>query len=72
MGQALNFDGPHSDEVRRFFVENALYWVGEFHVDALRLDAVYAIVDNSAVTFLHELADDGAPARRRARTGAST
>lgn len=56
-GAALNFDGPHSDEVRRFFIENALYWVTEFHVDALRLDAVHAIVDHSAVPFVQELAE---------------
>jgi len=55
-GAALNFDGPHSDEVRRFFIENALYWATEFHVDALRLDAVHAIVDHSAVPFVEELA----------------
>jgi maltooligosyltrehalose trehalohydrolase len=54
-GEALNFDGPRSDHVRRFFIENALYWVSEFHVDALRLDAVHAIVDTSAVPFLEEL-----------------
>ena len=34
-GDALNFDGPHSDEVRRFFIENALHWIDEFHIDAL-------------------------------------
>jgi len=56
-GAALNFDGPHSDEVRRFFIENALYWVTEFHIDALRLDAVHAIVDHSAAPFLEELAE---------------
>ncbi len=56
-GEAINFDGPHSDEVRRFFIENALYWLGEFHVDALRLDAVHAIVDHTAYPFLHELGD---------------
>jgi maltooligosyltrehalose trehalohydrolase len=56
-GTALNFDGPHSDEVRRFFIENALYWVTEFHIDALRLDAVHAIVDHSAVPFVEELAE---------------
>jgi maltooligosyltrehalose trehalohydrolase len=56
-GVALNFDGPHSDEVRRFFIENALYWVTEFHIDALRLDAVHAIVDHSALPFLEELAE---------------
>ncbi len=56
-GAALNFDGPYSDEVRRFFIENALYWVTEFHVDALRLDAVHAIIDRSALPFLEELAE---------------
>ncbi len=56
-GAALNFDGPDSDEVRRFFIENALQWVDEFHFDALRLDAVHAIADNSAHPFLRELAD---------------
>jgi maltooligosyltrehalose trehalohydrolase len=55
-GAPLNFDGPHSDEVRRFFIENALYWVTEFHIDALRLDAVHAIRDFSARPFLEELA----------------
>jgi len=54
-GAALNFDGPHSDEVRRFFIENALFWVTTFHIDALRLDAVHAIVDHSAQPFLEEL-----------------
>lgn len=55
-GSALNFDGPHSDEVRRYFIENALYWQTEFHIDALRLDAVHAIRDFSAVPFLEDLA----------------
>jgi maltooligosyltrehalose trehalohydrolase len=55
-GSSVNFDGPHSDEVRRFFVDNALYWVRDFHVDALRLDAVHAILDFSAKPFLQELA----------------
>lgn len=54
-GNAINFDGPDSDEVRRFFIENALYWVSEFHVDALRLDAIHAIIDASTKTFLEEL-----------------
>jgi maltooligosyltrehalose trehalohydrolase len=54
-GQALNFDGPHSDEVRWFFIHNALMWVNEFHVDALRVDAVHAIVDHSAEPFLQDL-----------------
>jgi maltooligosyltrehalose trehalohydrolase len=55
-GAALNFDGPFSDHVRRFFIENALYWLSEFHIDALRLDALHAICDFSAQTFLDELA----------------
>ncbi len=55
-GPAINFDGPYSDEVRRYFIENALYWVTEFHVDALRIDAVHAILDFSATPFLEELA----------------
>jgi len=55
-GRPLNFDGPDSDEVRRFFIENALYWLDEFHFDALRLDAVHAIFDFSAQPFLEELA----------------
>jgi maltooligosyltrehalose trehalohydrolase len=54
-GAALNFDGPHSDEVRRFFIENAIYWLDEFHIDALRLDALHAILDISAYPFLEEL-----------------
>jgi maltooligosyltrehalose trehalohydrolase len=56
-GEAINFDGPESDEVRRYFIANALQWVDEFHIDALRLDAVHAIFDNSAQPFLRELAD---------------
>jgi maltooligosyltrehalose trehalohydrolase len=54
-GKAVNFDGAHSDDVRQFFLENALYWQTELHIDALRLDAVHAIRDISAVPFLREL-----------------
>ncbi len=56
-GWALNFDGPASDEVRRYFLENALYWITDCHIDALRLDAIHAIADESAYPFLAELAD---------------
>lgn len=56
-GDAINFDGPGSDEVRRYFIENALSWVCDFHIDALRLDAVHAIYDHSARPFLGELAE---------------
>jgi maltooligosyltrehalose trehalohydrolase len=62
-GEAVNFDGPESDEVRRYFIQNALQWVGEFHVDALRLDAVHAILDFSARPFLEQL---GLAVRREA------
>lgn len=55
-GQAINFDGPESDEVRHFFISNALYWLSEFHIDALRLDAIHGITDSSAQPFLAELA----------------
>ncbi len=56
-GEAVNFDGPYSDEVRRYFLENARHWFSRYHVDALRLDAVHAIYDSSAYPFLRELAD---------------
>lgn len=56
-GEAVNFDGPHSDEVRRFFIENALFWITEFHIDGLRLDALHAIVDPSAYPFIQELGE---------------
>ncbi|GAB4361920.1 MAG: malto-oligosyltrehalose trehalohydrolase [Deltaproteobacteria bacterium] len=56
-GAAINFDGPHSDEVRRYFLENACAWFSEFRIDALRLDAIHGILDVSAYPFLAELAD---------------
>jgi malto-oligosyltrehalose trehalohydrolase len=55
-GAALNFDAPSARPVRDFFVENALYWLREFNLDGLRLDAVHAIVDDSATHVLHEIA----------------
>jgi maltooligosyltrehalose trehalohydrolase len=55
-GQAMNFDGPGSDEVRRFSCDNALMWLRDYHFDGLRIDAVHAIVDTSAVHFLEQLA----------------
>ena len=54
-GKALNFDDAYSDPVRAFFLDNALMWLEEFHFDGLRLDAVHAIMDNSAHHFLKEL-----------------
>jgi maltooligosyltrehalose trehalohydrolase len=56
-GEAINFDGPYSDEVRRYFIENALTWLKEFHIDALRLDALHAILDISPRPFLAELSE---------------
>ena len=55
-GHPINFDGPYSDEVRRYFIENALHWLVEFHFDGLRLDAVHGILDFSAQPFLQQLA----------------
>lgn len=54
-GAGLNFDGPGSEHVRRFFIENALYWLNEFRFDGLRLDAIHAIADHSGPSFLDEL-----------------
>ncbi len=56
-GSAINFDDADSDEVREYFLGNAQYWLQDFHIDALRLDAVHAIYDFSAQPFLQELAD---------------
>ncbi len=56
-GDAVNFDGPYSDEVRRFFISSAICWLADYHADALRIDAVHGIVDLSAMTFLRELTD---------------
>lgn len=57
-GRALNFDDAQSDSVRHFFIENALYWLKEFHFDALRLDAIHGIFDFSARHILKELQDE--------------
>jgi len=55
-GEAVNFDGPGSGPVRDFFIGNALYWLREYHIDGLRLDAVHAIYDQSPVHVAAELA----------------
>jgi maltooligosyltrehalose trehalohydrolase len=55
-GDAINLDGPDSDMVRRFVIDNAVRWITEFHVDGLRLDAVHALVDHTALHILEELA----------------
>jgi malto-oligosyltrehalose trehalohydrolase len=56
-GAALNYDGPQSRSVRDFMIHNALYWLAEFHLDGLRLDAVHAIADDSDKHLLVELAE---------------
>jgi maltooligosyltrehalose trehalohydrolase len=55
-GQAVNYCGAGSDEVRRYVIENALMWLRDYRIDALRLDAVQAILDTSATHILEELA----------------
>jgi maltooligosyltrehalose trehalohydrolase len=54
-GEAVNLDGDRSRFVRDFFIENAIHWVREYHVDGLRLDATHAMEDESPVHFLAEL-----------------
>ncbi|MEV0551222.1 malto-oligosyltrehalose trehalohydrolase [Nocardia salmonicida] len=54
-GQSLNLDGPGSDAVRAYIIDNALRWLREFHIDALRIDAVHALVDRTATHLLAEL-----------------
>ena len=54
-GRGMNLDGPHSGPVRRFFIENAVHWIAEYHVDGLRLDATHALQDDGPRHFLAEL-----------------
>jgi maltooligosyltrehalose trehalohydrolase len=56
-GKSINFDGPHSEPVREFFVSNAAYWIEEYHFDGLRLDATQSIVDQSPRHIIAEIAD---------------
>jgi maltooligosyltrehalose trehalohydrolase len=55
-GEAINFDGPNSGPVREFFVANAAYWIQEFHIDGLRLDATQQIFDSSSEHILTAIA----------------
>ena len=57
-GEAVNLDGPGSDEVRAFVVENALMWLRDYHVDGLRFDAVHALLDESAQHVLEQVAGE--------------
>ncbi|MFH0809653.1 MAG: malto-oligosyltrehalose trehalohydrolase [Pseudomonadota bacterium] len=56
-GEAVNFDGPGSDEVRRYFMDNALYWTTEYHIDCLRLDAIHGIFDRGPRHILQDIAE---------------
>jgi maltooligosyltrehalose trehalohydrolase len=56
-GKAINFDGPESDGIRRWVIDNALYWLTEYHVDALRLDAIHGIYDFGAHHLLDALSE---------------
>jgi len=54
-GGAVNLEEADADQVRRFFCDNAMMWMRDFHIDGLRLDAVHAYVDRSAINFLEQL-----------------
>jgi maltooligosyltrehalose trehalohydrolase len=56
-GSAINYDDRHSPEVRNFFIQNAIYWLRNYHLDGLRLDAIHAIYDLGARHFLEELSE---------------
>ncbi|MDP9291124.1 MAG: malto-oligosyltrehalose trehalohydrolase, partial [Verrucomicrobiota bacterium] len=56
-GDSLNFDRPDGKPVRAFFLENALYWMRDFHIDGFRLDATHALYDDSPVHLLAEIAE---------------
>ncbi|GAA0574133.1 malto-oligosyltrehalose trehalohydrolase [Paractinoplanes ferrugineus] len=55
-GDSVNLDGPYAGEVRRYIADSVLMWLRDYHLDALRLDAVHALVDHSAVNLLEQLA----------------
>jgi maltooligosyltrehalose trehalohydrolase len=57
-GPTLNLDGPHSDEVRRYVIDNVLEWLHHYHLDGLRLDAVHALRDTRAIHLLEEMATE--------------
>lgn len=57
-GEAVNLDGPYSDAVRRFFIDNALMWLRDYHFDGLRIDAVHALIDMSPLHFLEQLSTE--------------
>ncbi len=64
-GEAINFDGEESGPVREFFRENAAYWIREFHLDGLRLDATQDIHDDSEPNILAEISQAARAGGRR-------
>ena len=57
-GGAVNFEDWGSNEVRRFFCDNALMWMSDYHIDGLRLDAVHEYFDRSAIHFMEQLSSE--------------
>lgn len=57
-GEAVNYDDAYSDGVRNFIIQNALYWMRDFHIDGLRLDAIHGIYDMGAKHILAELKEE--------------
>ena len=57
-GDAVNFEGPGSAQVRRFFCDNAIMWLRDYHIDGLRLDAIHEFIDRSATHFLEQLSTE--------------
>ena len=66
-GKAINFDGQNSNLVREFFIDNALYWLTDFHFDGLRLDAVHAINDSSKIHIVSEICEAAQSLRKDGR-----
>jgi maltooligosyltrehalose trehalohydrolase len=64
-GSSVNLDGPGSDEVRRLILDDVEFWLDDMHVDGLRLDAVHALHDSSAVHILEAIARQAAKIRER-------
>ena len=64
-GKAVNFDDEQSDQVRHYFISNAIYWFERYHIDALRLDALHAVFDMSAKHFIRELVEKTAELSER-------
>ena len=67
-GSAINYDGPHSDAVRELIISNAVYWTRDFHIDALRLDAIHSIYDFSVTHILKDIRDAVHAEARTSRT----